>query len=76
MRLNFTRDVTGGKAEVDLDLALDYFLKCYMKNVFSHVDDRLSSLFVAHDKDGDGSLDFEEYFGMMRKLRNDQKVCV
>lgn len=76
MRLNFTRDVTGGKAEVDLDLALDYFLKCYMKNVFSRVDDRLSSLFVAHDKDGDGNLDFEEYFGMMRKLRNDQKVCM
>ena len=45
----------------------------YMDDVFNTADDRLSALFVAHDKDGDGNLDFEEYFGMVKKIRNEQK---
>lgn len=69
----FQRDVSTGKADVDLDHALNWLLDRYMENVFHTVDQRLSSLFVAHDKDGDGNLDFEEYFGMIQKLRNDQK---
>jgi hypothetical protein len=42
----------------------------------STLDGRLSSLFVAHDRDGDGNLDFEEYFAMIKKLRNDQKDSI
>ena len=69
----FQRDVSMGKQDVDLDNALNWLLNRYMESIFNTVDDRLASLFVAHDRDGDGNLDFEEYFGMIKKLRNDQK---
>lgn len=141
----FQRDVSMGKQDVDLDLSLQWLLDRYLEAVHATLEHRLSSLFVAHDKDGvsfcvyvlvrvrvrhvsgrasvrvcgcdcgcgcvgvgvgvcvhlkmhtwtyvfpfvvvhhffensekerntqDGNLDFEEYFGLVKKLRNDQK---
>jgi hypothetical protein len=69
----FQRDVAMGKQDADLDISLSWLVNQYMTSIFNTVDGRLASLFVAHDKDGDGNLDFEEYFGMIKKLRNDQK---
>jgi len=76
IRNTFQRDVSMGRQDVDLDNSLNWLLDRYVENIFSTLDDRLSSLFVAHDRDGDGNLDFEEYFAMIKKLRNESKDAI
>eukprot|EP00961_Rhodomonas_salina_P061096 820389-Rhodomonas_salina.1 len=59
--------------QVDLDNALRWVTVRWMDMVHDKTDERLRSLFVSADSDGDGNLDFDEYFGMLRKLRADQR---
>lgn len=73
LKNHFYKDVSLGRAQVDLDNALRWVTVRWMDMVHDKTDERLRSLFVSADSDGDGNLDFDEYFGMLRKLRADQR---